>query len=319
MQKPVELDEALLLVERARERSLLLSENAMSPRAARRALLSFDTIVSQSGEMDAVLNTAGRVARSKASVLIRGESGTGKELIARAIHHASPRRDAPFVTINCAALPDALLESEVVRAREGRLHRRNGSASAASSRPTAARCSIDEVGDIPARRAGRSCCGRCNSGDRARGRQRDARWTCASWPRRTGIRSHDAGRRLPRGSVLSPERRLGIHIPPLRARRADIPPLVDAFAQACRANGREALRPVSREAMDLLLRHDYPGNVRELDNILQHAVVLARRHHHHAGSARLRAVPARERRPQRRRDLRRTRESERARGTAGGA
>ncbi|MBL0175601.1 MAG: sigma-54-dependent Fis family transcriptional regulator [Ignavibacteria bacterium] len=275
VQKPVELDELLLLVERARERSLLLSENAML-RAQLAERFSFDTIVSQSGEMDAVLNTAGRVARSKASVLIRGESGTGKELIARAIHHASPRRDAPFVTVNCAALPDALLESELFghekgaftgaeRQRIGRFEQADGGT-----------LFIDEVGDIPlAAQVKLLRALQFGEIERVGGSE-----TLALDVRIVAATNRDLEAMMRDGSFREDLyyrlNVVGIHIPPLRARRADIPPLVDAFVRRhAEANGREAL-PVSREAMDLLLRHDYPGNVRELDNILQHAVVLAR-------------------------------------------
>jgi DNA-binding NtrC family response regulator len=275
IQKPVDLDELHLVIERAHERSQLLSENALL-REQLAERFSFTSIVSNSGEMDAVLNTAARVAPSTASVLIRGESGTGKELIARAIHHTSPRHGAPFVIVNCAALPEALLESELFghekgaftgaeRRRIGRFEQAHGGT-----------LFIDEVGDIPLTaqvkllRAVQFGAIERLGGDETL--SLDVRIVAATnrdletMMREGGFRE-DLYYRL---NVV------GIRIPPLRERRADIPPLVDAFLQRfAEANGRGPLA-VSREAMDLLARHDYPGNVRELENLIHHAVVLSR-------------------------------------------
>ncbi len=103
--KPIDLDELENLVQRVREKRLLVAENKLLKEQLQEKF-RFEAIISQSGEMEEVLNTAGRVANSKASVLIRGESGTGKELIARAIHFASPRKDKPFVVVNIAALSE---------------------------------------------------------------------------------------------------------------------------------------------------------------------------------------------------------------------
>jgi len=110
--KPIDLDELENLIGRVREKRLLVTENRLL-KAQLQQRFKFDAIISQSGEMEAVLNTAARVAPSKATVLIRGESGTGKELVARAVHFASPRSDKPFVVVNVAALSENLLESEL--------------------------------------------------------------------------------------------------------------------------------------------------------------------------------------------------------------
>ncbi|RQW05169.1 MAG: sigma-54-dependent Fis family transcriptional regulator, partial [Calditrichaeota bacterium] len=146
--KPVDLQELENLVLRVKEKRMLLEENRQL-REQLQHRFRFDAIISQSGEMENVLNTAARVASSKASVLIRGESGTGKELIARAIHHSSPRRDKPFVVVNIAALAENLIESELfghekgaftgaANQRIGRFEQANGGT-----------LFIDEVGDIP--------------------------------------------------------------------------------------------------------------------------------------------------------------------------
>ena len=136
LSKPIDLDELDIIVKKVVDRKLLISENKLL-REQLKTKYKFDSIISQSGELEEVLNTAVRVANSKAPVLIRGESGTGKELIARAIHFSSDRKDNPLVTVNCAALPDNLLESELfghekgsftgaIGQRIGRFERANG-------------------------------------------------------------------------------------------------------------------------------------------------------------------------------------------------
>jgi len=112
--KPIDLEELDLLINRIVERHRLLSENRVLKEQLTERF-SFSAIISQSPEMERVLNTTGRVANSKASILIRGESGTGKELIAKAIHYNSPRKEKPFIAVNCAALNENLFESELFR------------------------------------------------------------------------------------------------------------------------------------------------------------------------------------------------------------
>ena len=112
--KPIDLEELDLLINRIVERHRLLSENRLLKEQLTERF-SFSAIISQSLEMERVLNTTGRVANSKASILIRSESGTGKELIAKVIHYNSPRKEKPFIAVNCAALNENLFESELFR------------------------------------------------------------------------------------------------------------------------------------------------------------------------------------------------------------
>ena len=118
LSKPVDLDELELLVTKAKEHQYLISENKLL-REQLEEKYKFESIISQSREMEEVLNTAGRVAKSKATVLLRGQSGTGKELIAKAIHYSSDRKDKPLITVNCAALSENLLESELFGHEKG--------------------------------------------------------------------------------------------------------------------------------------------------------------------------------------------------------
>ncbi len=275
VQKPVDLDELLLVLERARERSLLISEN----RSLREQLVgkvSFANIISQSAEMELVLNTAARVASSKASVLIRGESGTGKELIAHTIHAAGERRDKPFVVVNCAAIPESLFESELFGHEKGAFTGAERQRIGKFEQADGGTLFIDEAGDIPLpiqvkllRALQFGEIERLGGSETLRV---DARIIAATnRPLEELIRDgkfrEDLYYRL---NVVT------ITLPALRARKADVGPLVQEFMRKFSEQNGKSLTGISREAMDLLLRYDYPGNIRELENIIQRAVVLGR-------------------------------------------
>ncbi|MCZ7556605.1 MAG: sigma-54 dependent transcriptional regulator [Bacteroidia bacterium] len=275
IQKPVDLDELLLVIERAHERSHLISENRqLREQLAGKA--SFANIVSQSAEMETVLNTAARVAESKASVLIRGESGTGKELIARTIHLASDRRDMPFVVINCAAIPETLFESELFGHEKGAYTGAERQRIGKFEQADGGTLFIDEAGDIPPaiqvkllRALQFGEIQRLGSNDTL---HVDTRIIAATNRPledliRDGSFREDLYYRL---NVVT------ITLPPLRQRKADIGSLTQAFVRTFAEQNGKRVSGVSREAMDMLLRYDYPGNIRELENIIQRAVVLAR-------------------------------------------
>lgn len=275
LQKPVELEELLLIIERAREHCMLVSENRLL-REQLAERYSFTNIISQSSAMEEVLNTAGRVAGSKASVLVRGESGTGKELIARAIHMASDRRDKPFIVVNCAALPETLFESELFghekgsftgadRQRIGKFEQANGGT-----------LFVDEVGDIPlaiqVKLLRALQFGQIERVGGSETLQLDVRIVAATNRDLETMIAEGAFREdlLYRLNVVT------IHLPALRDRRGDIGPLVHEFIlKYATVNGKE-VHSLSHEAMDALMRYDFPGNVRELENIVQRAVVLTR-------------------------------------------
>ncbi|HHJ51691.1 MAG TPA: sigma-54-dependent Fis family transcriptional regulator, partial [Caldithrix abyssi] len=148
LSKPVNLDELELLVQKAKEHRYLVSENKILKQQLQEKY-KFDAIISQSGEMEEVINTAGRVAKSKATVLVRGESGTGKELIARAIHYSSDRKDQPLITVNCAALTESLLESELFGHEKGAFTGAVARHIGRFEQADGGTLFIDEVGDIP--------------------------------------------------------------------------------------------------------------------------------------------------------------------------
>ncbi|HDP98635.1 MAG TPA: sigma-54-dependent Fis family transcriptional regulator [bacterium] len=273
--KPIDLDELENLILRVQEKRLLVAENRLlKEQLAHR--FKFEGIVSQSSEMENVLNTAARVASSKATVLISGESGTGKELIARAIHFASPRKDALFVVINVAALSDSLLESELFGhekgAFTGAIQQRIGRFEQANT----GTLFIDEVGEIPLslqvkllRAIQFGQIERLGSNSTV---ELDVRIIAATHRNleqmiQKGEFREDLFFRL---NVVS------IYIPPLRRRKLDIPLMIDHFIKKYANENNKPIKGITREALDFLMKYQFPGNVRELENMIESAVVLTR-------------------------------------------
>ena len=147
LSKPIDLDELELLVNKAKDHRYLVSENKLL-REQLEEKYRFDSIISQSREMEEVLNTSGRVAKSKATVLLRGKSGTGKELIAKAIHYSSERKDKPLIIVNCAALSENLLESELFGHERGAFTGATVQRIGRFEQAEGGTLFIDEIGDI---------------------------------------------------------------------------------------------------------------------------------------------------------------------------
>jgi DNA-binding NtrC family response regulator len=273
--KPIDLDELDVLVARTLERRALVSENRelRSQIALRYRLSGLETSNTRMAE---AINTAARAAASRASILIRGESGTGKELLARAVHYGSPRAKGPLVAVNVAAIPDTLIESELFghdrgaftgadREHRGRFEMADGGT-----------LFLDEIGDLPRSTQVKLLRVLQEQAFERLGGSRtvrvDVRMIAATHRDldemvRAGDFREDLYYRL---NVVS------IEIPPLRDRREDIPMLVDLFLRKFATESGTKVNTVSREAMDLLLKYHYPGNVRELENVIHRAVVLAR-------------------------------------------
>lgn len=273
--KPIELDELDLLIKRLQERRQLISENKLL-REQLVEKFSFTEIVSQSPQMQEVLSTASRVAQTKAPVLILGESGTGKELIARAIHYNSPRSGKPFIAVNCAALNENLLESELFghekgaftgaeKQRRGRFELANGGT-----------IFLDEIGDISSATQVRLLrVLQEHQFERVGGSETlsiDVRVITATHKNleeamTSGTFREDLFYRL---NVVS------VEIPPLRKRRDDIAVLLDHFLAKFTKEHKKKKLSFSKEAWEHLARYDYPGNVRELENIVQRSVIFSR-------------------------------------------
>jgi DNA-binding NtrC family response regulator len=273
--KPVNLTELLHRIQQVSDRYRIINENR-ELRDALRERYRIEGIVGESGQMLEVLSLVRRVAPSEATVLVRGESGTGKELIAQAIHFASPRARGPLVKVNCAALPEALLESELfghekgaftgaVASRQGRFELANGGT-----------IFLDEIGDLPLHLQAKLL--------RVL-QEREYEKVGSSRSVKVNVRilaaSHRPLEALIKSGLLREDLyyRLNvvtILIPPLRERRSDLSLLIDHFVRRFAAKNGKVISGLTAEGRDILLRYDYPGNVRELENIIERAVVLTR-------------------------------------------
>ncbi|OGK91257.1 MAG: hypothetical protein A2W08_11670 [Candidatus Rokubacteria bacterium RBG_16_73_20] len=273
--KPLNLDELLHRLGQVRDHQRLLGENR-ELRAALQERHRVEGILGDSGRMQEVLSLVRRVAASDATVLIRGESGTGKELIAKAIHYASRRAEGPLVRVNCAALPETLLESELFGHEKGAFTGAQATRRGRFELAHGGSLFLDEIGDLPPHLQVKLL--------RVL-QEREIERVGSSRPIPVDVRLLAATHRDLEALVKAGSFREDLYyrinvvtlaVPPLRERREDIPLLLDHFlSKFARANGK-TIRGLTREARDTLLRYDYPGNVRELENLMERAVVLTR-------------------------------------------
>ena len=273
--KPLDFDKLRLTLERALEHIRLTSENRQLKRQLEAGFQSAD-IIGSSPAMVRLMETVAQVAVSEATVMVTGESGTGKELVAAAIHHNSPRKAGPFVKVNCAAITETLLESELFghekgaftgaeRRKEGRFVQADGGS-----------LFLDEVGEMPVSMQVKLLrVIQERELTRVGGEQTipvDVRLIVAT--------NQDLARMVKAGTFREDlYYRLNVvelKTPPLRARREDIPLLAAYFLTRFAEKNRKSVERFSPRAMDLLIRHPWPGNVRELMNTIERAVVLAR-------------------------------------------
>jgi len=271
--KPFKLDEVRIAVERALERKRLLEENRRY-RQELRGKYRLENVVGASGPMLEVFKTVARVATTRSTVLIQGESGTGKELIARTIHFNSDRAQGPFVTVDCGALPETLLESELFGHERGAFTGATALKRGLFEVGRGGTCFLDEIGDVsPAVQARLLRVLQEHETKRVGGTDSikvDARVIAATNKNlEVLVKTHrfreDLFYRL---SVVT------LTLPPLRERPDDIPLLAEFFL---RKYGKEAGKVVERiapEAMARLSAHPWPGNVRELEHAIERAVVL---------------------------------------------
>ncbi len=275
LSKPIELDEIDLLIRRVQERSQLITENK-NLREQLKEKLSFTEIISHSAPMQEVLSTASRVAHTKAPVLIRGESGTGKELIARAIHFNSPRSSKPFIAVNCAALNDNLLESELFGHEKGAFTGAEKQRRGRFELADGGTIFLDEIGDIsPATQVRLLRVLQEQQFERVGGSE-----TISVDVRVVAATNKDLEKAIASGKFRDDlYYRLNvvtIEIPPLRHRRDDVTLLLEHFLVHFAKEHKRKKLSFSKEAWEFLVRYDYPGNVRELENIVQRSVIFSR-------------------------------------------
>jgi len=271
----VDLDRVEIIIQKTLERKRLASEN-LQLRQLLEEKHRLTGIISVSGAMEEVINIAGRAAESKATILIRGESGTGKELLAKAIHYASPRSDKPFVAVNCAALNENLQESEFFGHEKGAFTGASKMRKGRFELADGGTLFLDEVGDIPPsvqvkllRVLQEQTFERVGGNETIKV---DARLIAAT--------NRDLEKQIEaedfREDLFYRLNVVSIYIPPLRERKEDIPQLVNHFIEKYSAENKKTIDGISKEALDLLMRYDYTGNIRELENIIERAIVLVR-------------------------------------------
>jgi DNA-binding NtrC family response regulator len=274
LQKPVDSNHLLLLVERALEQARLRTENILLREEWSRRY-GFPRILGESEALKRAVGETQRVAQTEATVLLLGESGTGKELFARAVHHLSPRRDKPFVAINCAAIPETLIENELFGhergAFTGATDRRQGKFELASGGTVF----LDEIGELPLAVQGKLLRAiEEKVVDRIGGRSPvavDVRVVAAT--NKDLKAAVDAG--AFRGDLFFRLAVFPIEAPPLRDRDDDVVLLAHHFAAEFGKELRGRAAQLTPAAVVAVKRHNWPGNVRELENAIERACILS--------------------------------------------
>ena len=273
--KPVNLEELDVILERILDKRHLVRENEWL-REQVTSLPHFPDLVYVSEAMEEVMSMVARAAESATTVLVTGESGTGKELVARAIHEASNRKDERFVAVNCSAIPESLIESELFGHEKGAFTGAENRRIGRFEQADGGTLFLDEIGDIPLniqvkllRVLQERTFERIGSGEIIRV---DVRIVAAT----NRSLEHDIADGRFREDLFYRLNVVGIEIPPLRKRRADIPVLVEHFLTRYADEHGKRVTSIAPEALDRLVKYSFPGNVRELGNIIEQAVVLSR-------------------------------------------
>ena len=273
--KPIDLDDLLFKIKKVEEKRYLVRENMVLKEALKDRLKS-EEVIYTSEKMHQVMSLVVRVAKTDSTCLIEGESGTGKEVIADLIHGLSERNANPFVKVNCSAIPETLLESELFGhergAFTGAYQRKVGKFELAHKGTIL----LDEIGDVPLLLQPKLL--------RVL-QEKEIERIGGLRPIKVDVRIVSATNKNLGEEVKSGRFRedlfyrlnvVTVMIPPLRERKDDIPLLFDFFLKKYAEKHKKPIKGFTREARDLLIKHDYPGNVRELENMVERAVVLTR-------------------------------------------
>ena len=273
--KPVKKDELVRVIERVLRETSLRREVSRLRKEVHKEY-SFHQILGKSKPMQAVFDLIKRVADSPTNVLITGESGTGKELVAKAIHYNSDRKEAPFIPVNCAAIPEQLLESELFGHMRGAFTDAKMDKRGLFEEAQKGTLFLDEISELPLMLQAKLL--------RAI-QEREIRRVGANKPIAVDVRII-AATNLNLGEEVKAKRfrddlyyRLNVielKLPPLRDRREDITLLVEAFLKKCGEVRGKEVKGVSESALAMLMDYAWPGNVRELENVIERAVTLSR-------------------------------------------
>lgn len=273
--KPLQLEELLNVLDRALERKQLIDEN----KALRQAVgerYDFSQIIGSSDATRDVIERIAKVADTKSTVLITGESGTGKELVARAVHYNSPRSIKPFIVVNCSAVPRDLLESELFGHEKGAFTGALAKKKGLFEEANGGTLFLDEIGELPADLQVKILRAIQEEEIRRVGGTEtikvDLRIIAAT--NRDLKAEVQAGRF--RGDLYYRLNVVPIHLPPLREKKEDIPSLVQHFLEKYSRKLNQPVKKISSAALDLLLRQPWPGNIREVENIIERAIIFSK-------------------------------------------
>jgi two-component system response regulator PilR (NtrC family) len=273
VQKPFKIDEVKIIIRQALEKRVLRMENALLKRELG-TKYAFDNIIGSAPPMMRIYEMVKRVANTKSSVLITGESGTGKELIARAIHFNGPLKDRPFVTVNCGAIPENLMESEMFGHKKGSFTGAIADKKGLFEVANGGTIFLDELGELPLPMQVKLLRVIQEGTFKRVGATEDITVDVRviSATNKTLDVEVRAGRF--REDLFYRMNVIQIHCPPLRERREDVAMLANHFLEKFAKGLGVEVKRIGNEAMDVLKRYHYPGNVRELENIIERTVAL---------------------------------------------
>ncbi len=271
--KPIDFSKFLLLIERALERQKLKKEISLL-QSSLEEKFSPKNFIFTSSEMNKVAQLTAKAAKSEATVLISGETGTGKDLVAKTIHYSSNRKKGPYVAVNIPSFPETLIESELFGAERGAYTGANERKIGKFESASGGTLFLDEIGDLPLQiqvKLLRFL------------QEREFYRLGSSQPLKSDVRIIAATNRdlekLMEEEKFRPDLyyRLNvvrIHVPPLRKRKEDVPPLVDHFIRKFAEKEEKKIEGISAEAMNAIIQYPFPGNIRELENVMERAVVF---------------------------------------------
>jgi two-component system response regulator GlrR len=274
--KPFEPRDLLVQIERALEHRRLNSE-IKRLKGLVEERFDFANIVARSAKMRSVLDVVTRIAKLDSTVHIQGESGTGKELVAKAIHLASDRKDQNFVALNCAALPETLLESELFGHEKGAFTGAVKTTKGLFTQAHGGTLFLDEIGDMPLSTQSKLLRVLQERQFYPVGSQTpvevDVRVIVAT---NKDLEEH-VKRGLFRDDLFYRIHVIPIHLPPLRERKEDILPLAEHFLKKCSVQMKRDVKAIAPDALRKMMLHDWPGNVRELENAIEYAVAMTQK------------------------------------------
>jgi len=273
--KPFQMDELVLTVKKALETRLLKKE-VFRLRKEIESRYDFHQLIGKSPSMQKIYDLIERISDSSSNVLITGESGTGKELAAKAIHYNGVRKEGPFIAVNCAAIPEALLESELFGYKKGAFTDARSDKKGLFFEANEGTLFLDEITEMPLTLQAKLLRAIEDKEVRPLG-------DTNSYP--VDLRIISASNRDVESSIKQGRFRedlyyrlkvIDIEMPPLRERKEDIPLLIQHFITNFSSESKKKMSVVSEDALKLLLNYSWPGNVRELENVIQRAITLSR-------------------------------------------